>query len=92
VNGPDEDLIDIHWESTTEWRVRIPRSKVKALLGHTAAELGHQPIIDAQLFPGEPGMDASRHELAEALGALEVGAARDKGVCMRVITWVSPDL
>jgi hypothetical protein len=83
-----EDMITIRWETTSIHSVTLPRAEVAARLGHSVQELGHRPIIDELMYPGEPGMDGSRHELAEALGELEDG---DGEVRNRMITWVDPD-
>jgi hypothetical protein len=84
----DTELIDIQWETTVSHRAKLTRAQVREMLGHTVEELGHRPIIDEYLYPGEEDMDDSRYELAEALGRLETDPGE---VNARMITSVDPD-
>lgn len=79
-----DDMILVEWETTIKHRAILPAAEVRAKLGHTPEELAHRPIIDEYLYPGEPDMDDSRHELAEALGRLETDSGQ---VETRMITW-----
>jgi hypothetical protein len=83
----DDELIEVQWEATVRHRVKLTRRQVRELLGHEVEEIQQRPIIDEYLYPGEPDMDGSRHELAEALGRLETEPG---DVETRMVTSVEP--
>ncbi len=85
-NNLDNELIELHWDTTSSHRVLLTRRQVRDLLGYEVEQLQQRPIIDEWFRPGEQ-MEGNLPELAEALKRLESGPGNDPA---RMITFAEP--
>jgi hypothetical protein len=83
----DNQLIDVQWETTVSHRALLTRAQVRERLGYEVEQLQHQPIIDGDLYSGEPDMEGNLAGLADALGELETGPGTAE---CRTIRYVEP--